>query len=194
MYKFQERKSSITTFSYQNGIKSSQTETSSETKSTESSQTFQPLQPFKPFTTFEAPQPFESLKSFELVKQVEDNFSQIKDGGGELPAGYEPVKALSPLKLYELEPIFNIQSESTFSSSIQKTSNTSQAEIKEENIKNTLKEIILDLDNFVERDKELKESKEEQNSCNIHIPTIVLNGGPPYPKLETNQVGGTKIT
>lgn len=106
------------------------------------------------------------------MKQVEDSFSQIKNGGGELPAGYEPVKPLSPLKPFELEPIFS-NTESTYSSSSQRST---QAEIKEENIKNTLKEIILDLDNFVERDKELKESREDQNHSGI--PKIVVNGGP----------------
>lgn len=153
---------------------SSNTENLSEIsyKPVDTVKTFQPLQPFKPFETFEAPKPFDSLKSFELVKQVEDSFSQTKSGGGELPAGYEPVKALSPIQPYELEPIFT-NLETTYNSSSQRST---QAEIKEENIKNTLKEIILDLDNFVERDKELKESKEEQNYSGI--PKIVVNGGP----------------
>lgn len=122
------------------------------------------------------------MKSFELVKQVEDSFSQGQDGGGELPEGYEPVQALSPLKPYDLEPIFNSSSESTYSSITRST----QAEIKEENIKNTLKEIILDLDHFVERDKDLKESKEEQ--ANGGIPKIVVNGGPTYNGLGIGQV------
>lgn len=149
----------------------------------QSIKTFQPLQPFKPFTSFEAPKPFESLKSFELVKQVEESFSQEKTRGGELPEGYEPVKPLSPLKPFDLEPIYNTNSETTVNSSGQKNN---QAEIKEENIKNTLKEIILDLDNFVERDKDLKEPKIEQKSSGI--PKIVVNGGPAFPKFGIEQV------
>lgn len=193
-YLFQERHASKTSTLCENGIKSSETETLKETshEPVESVKTFQPLQPFKPFATFEAPKPFESLKSFELVKQVEDSFLQVQDSGGELPEGYEPVKALSPLQPYELEPIFSTLSESSpCSFHAQKTSASCQAEIKEENIKNTLKEIILDLDNFVERDKELKESREEHNNSGTHIPTLLVNGGPAYSNSTINQVSNS---
>lgn len=152
-------------------------------KPVQSIKTFQPLQPFKPFTSFEAPKPFESLKSFELVKQVEESFSQEKIVGGEFPEGYEPVKPLSPLKPFDLEPIYNTYSKNMADSSSQKNTH---AEIKEENIKNSLKEIILDLDNFVEIDKQLKDSKNEQE--NTGIPKIVVNGGPAFPKSGTEQV------
>lgn len=115
------------------------------------------------------------------MKQVEDSFSQVQNGGGDLPEGYEPVKPLSPLKPFDLEPVFT-----TSDSTSNFISRSSQAEIKEENIKNTLKEIILDLDHFVERDKEFKESKEEQHK--MGIPKIVLNGGTPYNGIGREQV------
>lgn len=183
-FSFQERQSYTTITTNENGIKSSNTENVSDTsyKPVDSIKTFQPLQPFRPFSAFEAPTPFEGLKSFELVKQAENSFSQVQNGGGELPEGYEPVKPLSPLKFLDLEPIFNNSSDST-SRSITKST---QAEIKEENIKNTLKEIILDLDHFVERDKELTESREEQLYSGI--PRIVVNGGSTYAGSGLEQV------
>lgn len=172
-----------TTTTYENGLKSSESEFVSETtyKPVESIKTFQPLQPFKPFATFETPKPFETLKSFELVKQAEDSFSHSQNSTGQLPEGYEPIRPLSPLKPSDLEPIFT-KTQTTFTSN--KTTSVSQAEIKEENIKNTLKEIILDLDNFVERDKDFRD---EQNTGS-HIPTIVVNGGPGYSRSGLVQV------
>lgn len=62
---------------------------------------------------------------------------------------------MSPLKPFELNnPLEN--------GNINVTTNGNKAEIKEEKIKNTLKEIISDLDSYAEKDKELKESVKEQ--------------------------------
>lgn len=52
-----------------------------------------------------------------------------------LPSGYIPVEPLSPLKMSDLEP-----------PQITITTDNAKAEIKEEKIKNSLKEIISDLD------------------------------------------------
>lgn len=90
------------------------------------------------------------------------NITQTTDfetaGGGGLPEGYKPVKPLSPLKPSDLEPSFNVHSEL---SSYKETNSSSVAEIKEENIKSTLKEIILDLDKYAEKDKELQGAGED---------------------------------
>lgn len=70
--------------------------------------------------------------------------SEMRTSTGEL---YVPVVALEPLNLDELlKPI------------VVHTSQNNNAEIKQDKIKESLKEIISDLDTFVEKDKELKDS------------------------------------
>lgn len=103
--------------------------------------------------------PFEPLKSFELAKQIESQTMSINGSSkteiGSLPADYKPVEPLSPLKPFELDPPSLEQNEPKYT-------NGTHSEIKEEKIKNTLKEIISDLDTYAEKDKELKESVKEQ--------------------------------
>ncbi|XP_066148319.1 uncharacterized protein [Euwallacea fornicatus] len=78
-----------------------------------------------------------------------------------LPLGYTPHKPLSPLKLSDLESSFTVLPEITLTSDncsdLPKIVNNNQAEIKEESIKNSLKEIISDLDSYAEKDRELKQ-------------------------------------
>lgn len=99
----------------------------------------------------------------ETTIQNEKVSAETTSDGGGLPEGYEPVKPLSPIKPYELEPGFSSTTKESYSysSTSRKETSSSTAEIKEENIKNTLKEIILDLDNYAEKDGELKDEKEE---------------------------------
>ncbi|XP_066256472.1 uncharacterized protein [Euwallacea similis] len=78
-----------------------------------------------------------------------------------LPLGYTPHEPLSPLKLSDLESSSKVLPQITLTSDncsdLSKILNNSKAEIKEESIKNSLKEIISDLDNYAERDRELKQ-------------------------------------
>ncbi|XP_076264747.1 uncharacterized protein LOC143198962 isoform X3 [Rhynchophorus ferrugineus] len=86
-----------------------------------------------------------------------------------LPAGYVPAEPLSPLKLsdlqpplssYEPPPVPQITLTSDSHSDIPKLLNgnvPNKAEITEGDIKNTLKEIISDLDSYAEKDNDLKQ-------------------------------------
>lgn len=72
---------------------------------------------------------------------------ELRTATGEL---YEPVVALEPLNLDDfLKPIVVDTSQN---------SSDAGAEIKQDKIKDTLKEIISDLDTYAEKDRELKES------------------------------------
>nr|XP_023013357.1 uncharacterized protein LOC111503310 isoform X1 [Leptinotarsa decemlineata] len=70
--------------------------------------------------------------------------------------GYEPVQALAPLDMNSLYSSFQNQQNGV-------------SEIKEENIKNSLKEIISDLDSFAERNEELKSSLEGNKENVSHM-------------------------
>lgn len=139
---------------------------------------FEPLKPFEPMKPFEPLKPFEPPKSFELALELEkkeykpkenpitnnqefenkeDELNKIKDqnddGGGFLPVGYKPVEALEPWKP-------DIALNGTASNGF----GGREAEIKEEKIKNTLKEIISDLDNYAEKDDDLLRREDERTS------------------------------
>lgn len=82
------------------------------------------------------------------------------------PPDYVPVEALEPLQPFP--PIEPFQSSCRISDSNEasKSNSAPKAEIKEEKIKNSLKEIISDLDHYAEKDKELKESYFEEKKVN----------------------------
>lgn len=83
----------------------------------------------------EVPPPLDHTK-FTLTLDSNNNEESKSDW---LPSGYIPVEPLSPLKLSDLEP-----PQITITPVL--GTNNAKAEIKEENIKNSLKEIISDLD------------------------------------------------
>ncbi|XP_044257429.1 uncharacterized protein LOC123006736 isoform X3 [Tribolium madens] len=139
---------------------------------------FEPVKPFEPMKPFEPLKPFEPPKSFELTRQIEKTVLQSqqndkKENGVKnqeehnlinngFPPDYVPVEALEPLKLFEpLPPIESCRiSENIPANGTSKPT----SEIKEEKIKNSLKEIISDLDHYAEKDKELKESYYEEKN------------------------------
>ncbi|XP_060519348.1 uncharacterized protein LOC132697757 isoform X2 [Cylas formicarius] len=139
---------------------------------------FEPIKPFEPVKPFEPLQPFDAPKSFQLTKQIETQKSEnslkdinssvnstVQDNVGSLPLGYVPVEPLSPLILSDLEP--KLESGNSLPPLITFTdlSVNNSAEIKEENIKNTLREIISDLDSYAEKDKEVKREGLENGSA-----------------------------
>ncbi|XP_015840184.2 uncharacterized protein LOC656988 isoform X4 [Tribolium castaneum] len=137
---------------------------------------FEPVKPFEPMKPFEPLKPLEPPKSFELTRQIEktvlqsngvksENVSQVEEKvNNGFPPDYVPVEALEPLKPFEpLPPIEPFESSCRISDNVA-VNGTSKAEIKEGNIKNSLKEIISDLDHYAEKDKELKESYYEEKS------------------------------
>lgn len=112
--------------------------------------------------------------------KVSENSTETNVGGG-LPAGYTPVVPLEPLKPFEpfnetnsleaYKPAMNstipdiIGSNSVTSSnnSTQKNKeSTTKVEIEEGKAKNTLKEIISEIDMYAEKDKELKDNEVSQ--------------------------------
>ncbi|KAG5894028.1 hypothetical protein JTB14_018131 [Gonioctena quinquepunctata] len=82
--------------------------------------------------------------------------------------GYEPVQALAPLDINSLYSSYENQQNTVMTK-------TQVSEIKEESIKNSLKEIISDLDNYVERNEALKSSV-EGNKENIRNGAYSRNG------------------
>ncbi|CAH0545734.1 unnamed protein product [Brassicogethes aeneus] len=88
------------------------------------------------------------------------------------PTGYKPVASVNTY-----QPVASPYSNSQYNSldrypSYATGSRENKAEIKEENIKNTLKEIISDLDTYAERDKELKESFHNENGNSTYSSTL----------------------
>ncbi|RZC37754.1 hypothetical protein BDFB_004468 [Asbolus verrucosus] len=160
---------------------------------------FEPMKPFEPLKPFEPPKSFELTREAEKTileseknekqetvepeKSNEKEISTNKEINVEteenlyvFPPDYVPVEALEPLKPFEplppLEPHESSYSNVTVNG-IGKNINESspKAEIKEEKIKNSLKEIISDLDSYAEKDKELKESYREERKVDDNSTT-----------------------
>lgn len=155
---------------------------------------FEPIKPFEPLKPFEPPKSFELAKqieasispqSAETQNQANVESQSLTEQNsvfcGELPADYEPVVALEPLKPYDPLPPLNPPQPINFGSdnssltttytnnvSVSKSKETlTKAEIEDGKAKNTLKEIISEIDMYAEKDKELKPvEKNEQESLN----------------------------
>ncbi|XP_022918182.2 uncharacterized protein [Onthophagus taurus] len=92
-----------------------------------------------------------SARNSLLVDENDQEPFELRTSTGEL---YVPVVPLAPLNLEDyLKPIV--------------PTTNSNAEIKQDRIKNSLKEIISDLDTFAEKDKDLKDSLGEQHLGNV---------------------------
>lgn len=113
-------------------------------------------------TPMDIPPPLDHTKFFDNPP-IDSNNNEESSTSAWLPEGYVPVEPLSPLKLSDLEPALEppppvpqITLTSDSNSDVPKVLRSAGAEIKEENIKNSLKEIISDLDTYAEKDRELK--------------------------------------
>lgn len=152
--------------------------------------------PFEPLKPLELPSSLSNVKQFEPLKPFEaetgeSTGSNLQDGVepketergednsglvADVPASVEefqlltsdgepyiPVVPLEPLNLEEfLKPI---------------TQGEDKNEIQEDKIKNSLKEIISDLDTYVEKDRDLREGEVENEKKTDGVLQEVLNGG-----------------
>ncbi|CAH0545732.1 unnamed protein product [Brassicogethes aeneus] len=165
----------------------------------------EPVKAFEPLKPFEPLQPFEPPKSFDLARKLENtkisDDEKISNGNAimvenENDTNDSELSQIMTNKTVEkhisrsvtptiiLTETSNPVSESVLYEppeiqdrypSYATGSRENKAEIKEENIKNTLKEIISDLDTYAERDKELKESFHNENGNSTYSSTLQAN-------------------
>lgn len=152
---------------------------------------FEPLKPFEPPKSFELAKQLQSSVT-SSTNNVDSNANYIakestetsmKNGSvteGELPAGYTPVVALEPyepilvpsseqLETYKPSNLSNIPDiiGSNYISNnidvVRSRESATKVEIEDGKAKNTLKEIISEIDTYAEKDNELKDSEQNQS-------------------------------